>query len=260
MKKKFAQIKALITEIAQREMLNNVGEDVWIYHFPNPNTIHFLAKLVYFSIPFSMTVLNRYGSSELNYGSGLTLQKKGKEWYLGNYHRNRKKHFSHFVHFFPSVLRHFPLYFSFGKHIILTEYTPKNGVYACVLSAIQRCNESFKYQYSLAFVSILSKFANTGIKLQIIVTDANGDFHVTTSRIWVRYCFPYEQLFFENTNANCRNPDFINRGFYLGMENKIVQIKYKNRILYSEPAFSEYEMVDRKNYIWRLMAKYQECL
>ncbi|TAE69001.1 MAG: hypothetical protein EAZ85_13535 [Bacteroidetes bacterium] len=256
---KFEKIKSIITEIAQREMVNDIDEDVFIYHFPNPKTINFLAKLVYFSMPFHLTLLCRYGRVDNSYEKGLILHKKGKKWYLGNYRNNRKKHFSNFVHFFSEVLRFFPLYFSFGKHIAFTEYTQKKEVFAHVLRNIKNNNQSYEYNYPLKFVDILSKFANTGIKLQIIINDSEGNFHVTTSRVWVRFCFPSEHIFFENTKLNYRKPDFIKSGFYIGMENKIVQIKYKNKILYSENAFSEAEMDYRRNYIWDLIEKYQKC-
>ncbi len=42
-------------------------------------------------------------------------------------------------------------------------------------------------------------------------------------------------------------------GRYIGMEHKIVQIKYKEKILHSESAFSEQEMAWRKNYLWKLL-------
>lgn len=255
---KFTKIKSIIEEIARREMVNNIGKNVFIYHFPNPKTINFLAKLVYFSVSFNLTILNKYGSSTLNYEKGLILHKKGKEWYLGNYFNHHKKHFSHFIHFFSTILQHFPLYFSFGKDIIFTEYTQRKEVFAHVLRNIKNNNQSYEYNYPLKFVDILSKFANTGIKLQIIINDCEGNFYVTTSRIWVRFCFPSEHIFFENTKLNYRKPDFIKMGIYIGMENKIVQIKYKNKILYSENAFSEAEMNYRRNYIWDLIEKYQK--
>ncbi|WP_027002992.1 hypothetical protein [Hugenholtzia roseola] len=256
----FKKIKSLLIEIAERELVNNVGENIAAYSFPNPATLCFLAKLICRRQPFGLVLLNKVGSYEIRYESGLILHQKNKVWYLGNYQPNRKRHFSNFKHFFPSLLRRLPLYFTLGKEIALIEYSPHEAVFPSVLEAVTNWNHQFLYDYHSDFVNLIATFANTGIKLQIIIEDTAGDFYITTSRIWVRSAFPQIRVFFENTNFNARQPDFIRSGNYLGIENRIIQIKYKNKILYSKPAFTTKEKTYRKNHIWNLIARFHQDL
>jgi hypothetical protein len=252
---KYGQIKSIIAEISQGILLDSEGNYLFDAYFPNPKTIDFLAKTVALGQNFTM-VAHYPVICEFSFPP-LRLHKKGKEWHLGYYAPHRKKHFSNFVHFFDCVKSFVPLYFlNEKKEVVFRQYPSKSEISGFLKNHITELNQDLQYDYEQDFIKVLLQFANTGIRLKIIVADCEGDFYVTYSQIWVYAVGKKYFLKFHNLRKNIRKPSEINNGEYLTIERKIVQINYRNRVLYSTDAFSESEMAWRKDYFLRLIEGY----
>ncbi len=252
---KYSKIKKLIESIGEREIVNHFDESLLCHHFTHPAVIAFLAKMVCRGQSFKMYIHDTL-FREVRF-KGLRLHKKGGKWYFGYYHQHSKHHFSNFMHFFSFIRRGYPLYFTdMAGNILFSQYMPYTTRLAALKAHIDKINEDYTYLYKQDFLSVLARFANTHIKLKIIVADCKGDFYVTYSKIWTydtNYVFC---LRFENTRLNARLPDYINEGHYIGMDKKIVQIQYKNKVLYSTKAFTETEMDERDDYLFKATVRF----
>lgn len=251
----YSKVKKLIQSIGEREVANDFGESLLCHHFTHPEVVSFLAKMVCRGQSFKMYIHHTL-FVEITF-KNLCLHKKGKEWYFGYYYPHSKRHFSNFMHFFGFIRRGYALYFTdMAGKVLCSQYMPYTTRLPALQQEIAAINERYSYLYGQDFVGILARFANTGIKLKIIVADCKGDFYVTHSKIWVydtNYMFC---LHFENTRLNVRLPQYIKEGNYIGMDRKIVQIQYKNRVLYSAEAFTEAEMEERDDYLFKAVSRF----
>ena len=249
---KYLRIKSIITHIIEREFDNEMLGFKLEYRLPNPKTVDFLALAVLRACSFEMVYHHERGVDKRVFPP-LILRKKGKEWYLGSYHSTKKKYHTNFEDFSDILKYYCPLYFlNIRNHFYLPQFMTQKPILEAISQFVTQINQQKNYSYGDDFIDILARFANTNCKLKIVIADCEGDFYVTHSRIWSyvntnnRISANYLQM--DNIRKNVRFPNVINGGNYLTLTTKIVQISYKNRVLFSTETFTEDEMKARKEF------------
>ncbi len=249
---KYLRIKSIITHIIEREFDNEMLGFKLEHRLPNPKTADFLTLAVLRGNGFEMVYHHERGVDKKVFPP-LVLRKKHKEWHLGSYHATKKKYCTTFEDFSDILKYHCPLYFlSIRNNFYLPQFTTQKPVLEVIRQSVAKINQQKNYSYGNDFIDILARFANTNCKLKIVIADCEGDFYVTHSRIWSyanannRISENYLQM--DNIRKNVRFPNAINWGIYLTLTTKIVQISYKNRVLFSTATFTEDEMKARKEF------------
>jgi hypothetical protein len=245
----YKKVLAIIQAIAERELADFDGS-TWInYCFPNPLAIPFLAKMVCLKKSFKMITIGRdFLMVNLH---GLALHQEGKTWYLGYYLPDVEKDFKNFQHFFRLCLGRQVLCFTDdNKQLLLTQYITRPHALLQAKTYITAMNDHFDYDYKQDFIDVLARWGNTDIRLKIIVADCKGNFYITHTKIWI-VDVPNELRYiaFECMPSHTYLPNNLINGYFIEGEMKIVQIQYKNRILYSTPTFTEEEMEERKDFL-----------
>jgi hypothetical protein len=245
----YKKVLAIIQTIAERELADFDGS-TWIdYCFPNPIVIPFLAKMVCLKKPFKMiTIGSGFLMVNLN---GLVLHQEGKAWYLGYYPSDGEKDFKNFQHFFRLCIGRQVLCFTDeNKQLLLTQYITCPNALLYAKTYITAINDHFDYDYKQDFINVLARWGNTDTRLKVIVADCKGNFYITHSKIWiVDVPNKFRYVEFECMPHHTYLPEYLIRGNFIDGEIKIVQIQYKNRILYSIPTFTEEEMEERKDFL-----------
>ena len=249
---KYSRIKSIITHILEREFDNEMLGFKLENRLPNPKTVDFLTLAVVRGYGFEMVYYHERGIDKKVFPP-LVLRKKGREWYLGNYYATKKKYCTTFENFSDALKHHYPLYFvNISNNFYLPQFITQKPVLEGISQSVAQINQQKNQSYKKDFVDVLARFANTLCKLKIVIADCEGDFYVTHSRIW-----SYESdniniskniLQIDNIRKNVRFPNAINWGNYLTLTTKIVQISYKNRVLFSTETFTEDEMKARKEF------------
>jgi DNA-binding transcriptional regulator/RsmH inhibitor MraZ len=253
----YKKILAIIQNIAERELADFDGS-TWIdYCFLNPLAIPFLAKMVCLKKPFKMITIS-YDFVTVDFNS-LVLHQEGEEWYLGCYSSDSEKDFKNFQHFFRLCLgRHVLCFTDEHKRLLLTQYVTRSQALLYAKDYVIGMNNHFDYTYEQDFIDVLARWGNTDIRLKVIVADCKGNFYITYSKIWiVDVSNKLRYVEFDCMPPHTPLPNNLMRGDFIEGETKIVQIQYKNRILYSTATFTEEEMEERDNY---LMKKFKDIM
>lgn len=263
------EIKQIIYIIAKKKYFFFYNDRISYNHHLFKNVIDFLAEAVYFKFSFQVICCCNKCMIYLTTYHNLELTQFNKKWHLGYYYEHQKRRKPNFNDFFDYYRLDYIIYFINLKNnkITFTEKLYPKDIRLSVEKSIENINDEFDYQYNKKLIDVLTKFANTDIKLKITFDNIKHKNQVMFTKIYVCPLWTGYSVIFNNENRNAWFPKnsnyrqsifsnyYDNRKGFINMEQKIIEIAYKDKILFKDKNFTKKQIKNRQKYLSKKISK-----